>query len=173
MEASEGAAVAKRIKAEAVAAMAGIWEFHLCNTVATLSDLPIMFMDCGVSPESQSLLLPLLARCSTPNELLLLAHEAVQQDTVEGAGVVVCTLHSAKGREWSTVIMPAFEETILPGRNEDSVSEDRRLAFVGMTRAKENLIVTFCNERQKLYGFGSEQMSPSRFISEAGLQIQK
>lgn len=172
VEASKGRERALRAKVNAVVNLTSV-AFE-CGVDASypnfkLQALPSILSDCGISTESQSLLLPLLAHCSTPNELLLAAHEAVQQDEVQGAGVVVCTLHSAKGREFGTCILPAFEETILPGSNEASVHEDRRLAYVGFTRAKERLLLTHCAERQKMYGFGAEAMERSRFLKEVNL----
>ncbi len=178
VEARYGKEVAWRAKKAACSEMSSVWEHWSKEFPLIAVELrqqgPGMIgwilNECHVSPKSQSLLLPLLDRCSTPNELLLLAHEAVQQDTVEGHGVVVCTLHSFKGREASTIIMPAFEEGIMPGRNEDEVPELRRLAYVGMTRAKEHLVLTHCRQRPALYGYAVEAMGPSRFLDEAGIK---
>ena len=60
--------------------------------------------------------------------------------------VVLMTLHSAKGLEFPVVFMPGLEEGIFPGiqsmYNETEVEEERRLAYVGITRAKEKLYIT-------------------------------
>jgi Superfamily I DNA and RNA helicases len=55
-------------------------------------------------------------------------------------GVVLSTLHAAKGREWPCVIMPGMQEGILPHSKSDE-SEERNLAFVGVTRAKDQLLL--------------------------------
>lgn len=111
---------------------------------------------------------------STLAELsIALADEEIHRKQ-EGGGVVVTTIHSAKGREWDTVIMPCFEEQILPtgtSIKNGTVDEERRLAFVGFTRARKKLVVINCRTRPPLWGRGSLQAaSPSRFIDEAGLR---
>lgn len=82
-----------------------------------------------------------------------------------GSGVHCGTIHGFKGREAALVIMAGMEEGTLPGRGD--IDEERRLAFVGMTRAKEVLYLTWAATRWK-YG-KSEACVPSRFISESGL----
>jgi DNA helicase-2/ATP-dependent DNA helicase PcrA len=61
-------------------------------------------------------------------------------------GVQISTLHASKGREWQAVIMPGVVNGTLPHSGGDEV-EERNLAFVGMTRAKDHLIMT--TNRQK------------------------
>ncbi len=83
--------------------------------------------------------------------------------------VGLMTLHSAKGLEFPVVFVTGLEEGLLPHvRNiEDSdsaVEEERRLLYVGMTRAREELVLTWARSRRR---FGPSQPSaPSRFISE-------
>lgn len=82
--------------------------------------------------------------------------------------VTMMTLHSAKGLEFPVVIIPGMEEGIFPGfqsiYNPGDVEEERRLAYVGITRAKEKLY--FTNARSRLL-FGSTSFNaPSRFIKE-------
>lgn len=79
------------------------------------------------------------------------------------------TLHCAKGLEFPIVFMVGLEEEIFPHINSlsNSVSEleeERRLCYVGMTRAKEKLFFSFANSR-RLYGFRSRNL-PSRFLNE-------
>src|SRR5437763_10009226 len=82
--------------------------------------------------------------------------------------VSVMTLHAAKGLEFPVVYMLANEQGILPHERslnkDDDVEEERRLAFVGMTRAKEELYLTYCRLRefrgQTLYAM------PSMFLGE-------
>jgi superfamily I DNA/RNA helicase len=65
------------------------------------------------------------------------------------------TLHASKGLEYPSVYILGVEEEILPHRSSieaDTVEEERRLAYVGITRAKRNLTMTFAAKR-KQYGF--------------------
>jgi superfamily I DNA/RNA helicase len=70
-------------------------------------------------------------------------------------GVSILTIHAAKGLEFETVFIPGCEDGIIPftlldNRNTD-LDEERRLLYVGMTRASEHLIVTHARSRM-LYG---------------------
>ncbi len=82
--------------------------------------------------------------------------------------VVLMTLHSAKGLEFPVVFIPGMEEGIFPGSqsmySEEELEEERRLAYVGITRAKEKLYLVNAQQRM-LYGTTSRNM-PSRFIRE-------
>jgi ATP-dependent DNA helicase Rep len=91
-----------------------------------------------------------------------------QQEEEEGAeGVQMMTLHASKGLEYPSVYILGVEEEILPHRSSieaDTVEEERRLAYVGITRAKRNLTMTFAAKR-KQYGEIID-CSPSRFLDE-------
>lgn len=82
--------------------------------------------------------------------------------------VVLMTLHSAKGLEFPVVFIPGMEEGIFPGNqsiySEEELEEERRLAYVGITRAKEKLYLVNAQQRM-LYGTTSRNMQ-SRFIRE-------
>ena len=82
--------------------------------------------------------------------------------------VVLMTLHSAKGLEFPVVFIPGAEEGIFPGMqsitNPNELQEERRLAYVGITRAKEKLYIIHAQERM-LYGSTSRNML-SRFVNE-------
>jgi len=90
-------------------------------------------------------------------------------DVVEGqAGVALMTLHCAKGLEFPAVTIVGLEEGLFPhSRANDSASdieEERRLLYVGMTRARETLTLTSCCLRRV---FGAEMpVQPSRFLEE-------
>jgi ATP-dependent DNA helicase Rep len=96
------------------------------------------------------------------------------QDTQEaGDQVSLMTLHSAKGLEFKHVFLVGMEENILPHENSleadgiDSskgIEEERRLAYVGITRAQRTLTFSYCTHRKR-YGDISE-CQPSRFLSE-------
>lgn len=77
-----------------------------------------------------------------------------------GQAVVLSTVHSAKGLEWDAVFLAGMEDGVLPHVNSDDEEEERRIAYVGVTRAKRLLGLTYAAER---YG---ERSSPSPFLFE-------
>ncbi len=84
--------------------------------------------------------------------------------------VILMTLHSAKGLEFPVVFITGLEESILPHSRAlyeaNEMEEERRLMYVGMTRARQELYLTYAIERN-LYG-GRQHNPPSRFISDLG-----
>lgn len=86
----------------------------------------------------------------------------------ESETVVLMTLHSSKGLEFPVVFISGMEEGIFPGMqsmyNPDEIEEERRLAYVGITRAKQVLYLLNTKARM-LYG-STKYNLPSRFISE-------
>ena len=81
--------------------------------------------------------------------------------------VSITTLHAAKGLEYSNVYIAGFEEGIMPHRNsttEIEIQEERRVAYVGITRAKKNLTLSYSRTRKR-YG-QIEPCEPSRFLEE-------
>lgn len=85
--------------------------------------------------------------------------------------VQMMTLHAAKGLEFPVVYMVGVEEGILPHRNsleEDSVEEERRLMYVGMTRAMQHLTLSYVKKRKARFGQEEDltQTGPSRFLDE-------
>ena len=87
--------------------------------------------------------------------------------------VVLMTLHSAKGLEFPVVFIPGMEEGIFPGSqamySEEELEEERRLAYVGITRAREKLYLVNARQRM-LYGTTNRNM-PSRFLREIPEQV--
>jgi len=93
----------------------------------------------------------------------LVARVAEQSASLRQApenAVVLSTIHSAKGLEWETVFLIGMEQGVLPHINNDDLEEERRVAYVGVTRAKRLLGFTFANMR-----FG-QTSSPSQFLYE-------
>ncbi len=88
--------------------------------------------------------------------------------------VTLMTLHAAKGLEFPVVFMIGLEETIFPHSralyDQTEMEEERRLCYVGMTRAKEELYLIHATSRL-LYG-GMQHNPPSRFLSEIDGEVQ-
>lgn len=92
-----------------------------------------------------------------------------ETQTTEGE-VTLMTLHAAKGLEFDTVFLPGWEEGVFPSQRtlEENggagLEEERRLAYVGITRARRNLFISFAANR-RIHGLWQSAI-PSRFISE-------
>ncbi len=86
----------------------------------------------------------------------------------EAESVVLMTLHAAKGLEFPVVFMCGMEEGLFPSQrsmySDEEIEEERRLCYVGITRAKKRLHLT-CAMRRSMYG-GSVYSKPSRFLDE-------
>lgn len=95
-------------------------------------------------------------------------------DTESDDHVSLMTLHSAKGLEFPVVFLAGMEEGLFPhsrvfDSDKSELEEERRLCYVGMTRAREELILNYADSRAV---FGQRNYSaPSRFIEDAGLEI--
>lgn len=94
------------------------------------------------------------------------SNEKGQNGVVDDNSVKLMTIHSAKGLEFKAVICVGFEENILPSRFNENIEEERRLAYVAVTRAKQELFVGYCLQRSS-YGYTPEKVQASRFIQEA------
>ncbi|HSC20410.1 MAG TPA: UvrD-helicase domain-containing protein, partial [Solirubrobacterales bacterium] len=102
-----------------------------------------------------------------------LEHVALVMDLDRGPAadaVQIMTLHSAKGLEFPIVFLPGWEEGVFPSqrsldeKGEKGLEEERRLAYVGITRAREEARISFAANRQ-VYGRWTSQL-PSRFVDE-------
>ncbi len=100
------------------------------------------------------------------DEISLIAD--ITEHKEDSDAITLMTFHSAKGLEFKVVFMVGMEEGIMPHMNafneENGIEEERRLCYVGITRAKERLYLTNAKVRML---YGKESMNPpSRFISE-------
>ncbi len=109
------------------------------------------------------------------NVALISDDESIENKSERAVGVLtLMTLHAAKGLEFDSVFLVGLEEGILPHSRslndfdekklKDNIEEERRLMYVGITRAKKRLFLSFCEERF-LYGKTSPTI-PSRFLRE-------
>jgi DNA helicase-2/ATP-dependent DNA helicase PcrA len=101
------------------------------------------------------------------DRLSLLA-EADEQDGAEDARLLLMTMHSAKGLEFPVVFITGLEEGLFPhsraSGEDDDMEEERRLCYVGMTRARQKLILTSAGRRRVFGEYRSTE--PSRFLDE-------
>ena len=102
-----------------------------------------------------------------------LDHAALVSDTDqldERAQVSLLTLHNAKGLEFPVVIIAGMEEGLCPhsrsSNSEPMLEEERRLCYVGMTRAERRLILTWARSRRRFGGGSLQPSRPSRFLQE-------
>ena len=100
-------------------------------------------------------------------QMLALVTMLDERDAKTGDAVRLSTLHAAKGLEFPHVFIVGLEEGLLPHReaiDADSVDEERRLMYVGLTRAEQTLWLSFCRTRKR----AGEKLDclPSRFLAE-------
>jgi len=107
-----------------------------------------------------------------------LDHAALASDTDQydpEARVTLMTLHSAKGLEFPLVFLAGLEEGLFPHSrtllNPEELEEERRLCYVGMTRAMNALILTRANYRRRYGNDAPEGTVPSRFLEEVPSQL--
>ena len=94
-----------------------------------------------------------------------LDRRAAVQDAPAAMGVTLCSLHAAKGLEWEAVFMIGLSEGLLPiatATTTEQLTEERRLTYVGLTRAARLLTLTWARSRQP---GGAAYRKPSRFLT--------
>lgn len=95
--------------------------------------------------------------------------------SANGETITLMTLHAAKGLEFPVVFMVGMEEGVFPlaraSFDASELEEERRLAYVGMTRAREELVLTAANERL-LYGNYQNNL-PSRFLGDVDAEFER
>jgi DNA helicase-2/ATP-dependent DNA helicase PcrA len=107
-----------------------------------------------------------------------LDHAALASDTDQidpDARVTLMTLHAAKGLEFPLVFLAGLEEGLFPHsrtlQNPEELEEERRLCYVGMTRAMNTLILTRAEYRRRYGNDAPERSIPSRFLEEVPSQL--
>ena len=123
-------------------------------------------------PEELTAVLDILQRLAAGKRTVEEYVRAVEEYVwpVSDTGVKVCTMHAAKGLEYETVFIPDLNEGNIPwheARTKEAVEEERRLLYVGMTRAKDNLFLLWTDDRD------GSIVKPSRFLLEAGCEGPK
>ena len=106
-------------------------------------------------------------------EILRVAYPRGRTPPEEPDAVRLSTLHAAKGLEFGHVFLVGIEENILPHReavDEGRLEEERRLMYVGVTRAKKSLTLSYCSRRKRARE--SVACDPSRFIDELGDDVR-
>ncbi|MBE6959238.1 MAG: ATP-dependent DNA helicase PcrA [Ruminococcaceae bacterium] len=122
--------------------------------------------------ELQSSILAYMENADEPTLACFLEEIALYTDIEEynddDDAVVMMTMHSSKGLEFPNVFLVGFEDGLFPGMrtigDAQEMEEERRLCYVAITRAKENLTISYARQRM-LYGRTNAAM-PSRFIKE-------
>jgi uncharacterized protein (TIGR00375 family) len=127
---------------------------------------PVMVPEAEVF-SAVDLLVPLAARCGDDLETFLQAlATGAEVDALDprNEAVTLLTLHAAKGLEWPVVFLVGCEDALLPLRfpgrppSDEEVAEERRLFFVGLTRARRRLFLSHCERRNRHGG----EYRPSR-----------
>lgn len=109
------------------------------------------------------------------DSVALTAKAEEPQGDAPAEAVTLMTLHNAKGLEFPTVFLVGLEENLLPHRNSlsrlEDLEEERRLFYVGITRAQERLYLSYAEERET-YG-KRDYARPSRFLEDIPLELVK
>ena len=134
------------------------------------------------SPESMKRLQDALAmlvengEASIADLMIALAEQAEQKVVLKGGTVRVMTFWAAKGQEFDNVFLPALEEGIMPPASYDKTpelaAEARRILYVGVTRAKKHLVLSWSGTRRQIHGKFTgkpQEQEASRFLREMEL----
>lgn len=148
---------------------------EIVKKVISYFDFARLTDDGTPSAEDRMQNLEVLAKTAGEYERLedFLADASLMSSADEGSvknSVTLMTLHAAKGLEFPVVFVVGLEEGLFPGTrafdDEAELEEERRLMYVGMTRAMRRLFLTYAASR---YSFGSRSYNmPSRFLMEIG-----
>jgi len=198
-EALEQERAAKLLPARTLNALEGFHAL-ICDLVADRERLPLSeffrnllartgylaMLRAENSPEAESRienlqeLVNAAAEAEEQGETLaeFLDHAALVSDSDdydERARVTLMTLHSAKGLEFSAVFLVGLEEGLFPHKlsleDDAALEEERRLCYVGMTRAKDRLVLAWARTRRSFAREAFEPTRPSRFLKEVPPQL--
>lgn len=144
---------------------------------STIATLPEDLARMGISRESIELVME-HADALPPGATLMEVSFSIARDLEAreemGDGVTFTTIHSAKGREWDIVFLAGWEQELFPGNragdagSQDRIEEERRLAFVGLTRARKCVVISHAKKRRQPWGDQRHaDATPSQFIQEA------
>lgn len=156
---------------EEIIQKSGLEEYHSAddeisgtNRVANMQELA---NNAALYPFNMSGLLEFLDTIELDQTVANDEHAAADQED----RVTLITLHNTKGLEFPRVIITGLERGVFPRGDKSGaeLEEERRLFYVGITRAKDELYITSCAQR-RLYG-RTEFMEPSQFLSEAGAGV--
>ncbi len=149
------------------------WLFDICTHPKTaekrmenVQDL-LNWIGRLLNPESNTEATEAMTLAEVLNKILLMdiLERSAEEKTPDA--VQLMTLHAAKGLEFPNVFLVGMEEDILPHKNsieQESIEEERRLCYVGMTRAQKTLTLTLAKQRKR-FGDKSDCI-PSRFLEE-------
>lgn len=101
-------------------------------------------------------------------EHIALATERAENTNIDAVNLM--TIHASKGLEFNTVLLPGWEEGLFPPNRRDDIEEERRLAYVAITRAKNDIYISHAKFRY-LYGRSAATNGPSRFIDELPVEL--
>src|SRR3954453_7114201 len=147
-----------------------------------------VMLKADVSPESESRLgnieelvnaaIEAAERGETAAEFLDHAALVADADSVDQqAQVSLLTIHNAKGLEFPNVFLAGLEEGLFPHSrsliSETAMEEERRLCYVGMTRAEKRLYLTYARYRRRFGGSQPEVCLPSRFLNEVPASLRE
>jgi len=162
---------AEQMQTEALNEFQSINERWLHIGTVMAADVTTAMVQAGLGQESVArvgALAALLEPESTATDVMLamVQKEAAVEET--GRGIVVTTMHAAKGREFDVVYLPGWDHGLFPSRMNVDTEEERRLAFVGITRARKACFVSRAERRMQRFGMPPllEEMSPGKFFTE-------
>ena len=147
---------------------------EIIELIVKFFDFPSLLDDGTPSGKERINNLVVLAENASKYETLeeFLADAALMSSADESSAknsVTLMTLHASKGLEFPVVFLVGLEEGLFPSsraEEEGDIEEERRLAYVGMTRAMKNLFLTWAQSR---FSFGGRNYTmPSRFLTELG-----
>lgn len=166
----------------------GIGSESLADTLRRIVDRTgyQRMLEADPSPESESRLanieellnaaIEASGRGEGPTEFLDHAALVAQSDDLdETAQVSLLTIHNAKGLEFPIVFLAGMEEGLFPHirsiQTPGMIEEERRLCYVGMTRAEQRLYLTWARSRRRFGGGSLEPCMPSRFLREIPAEL--